>query len=71
MKFDPNDYDYSYSEWEHIIDEAVLNERDRKIMKRKLLDKITFECLAEEIDMSVRQVQRIVKKQLNRIIKYV
>lgn len=40
------------SEYEKLIDEWILNERDRKIMKRRLLDAITYERLAEEFDMS-------------------
>ena len=52
----------SRSEWEHIIDEWIFNERDRKILKRKLLDGITHERVAEEFDMSVRRIKVIVKK---------
>ena len=35
-------------------------QRNREITKRKLLDGITFECLAEEFDLSVRQTKNIV-----------
>ena len=41
------------SEIEHVIDEWVFSERDRAILKRRLLDGITHEALAEEFDMSV------------------
>ena len=71
MKFNPYDYDYSYSEWEHIIEEHIFNETYRKILKRKLLDDVTFERLAEEKEMSSRQIQRIVDKALNKISKYI
>lgn len=71
MKFNPYDYDYSYSEWEQIIDECVFGERNKNIVKRKLLDRITFEELAEEKEMSSRQIQRIVDKALNKISKYI
>ena len=71
MKFNPYDYNYSYSEWEHIIDECVFGERNKNIVKRKLLDRITFEELAEEKEMSSRQIQRIVDKALNKISKYI
>ncbi len=59
------------SQWEHLIDEHVFSERDRKIMKRKLLDGVPFEALAEEVDMSTRQVKNIVKKHKENLIKYV
>ena len=50
------------SEIEHIIDEWIFNERNRNIAKRKLIDGITFEKLAEEFDLSVQQVKTIVYK---------
>lgn len=50
----------STSEMSHLIDEWIFNEKYRSIIKRKLIDKITFEALAEEVDMSVRQVKNIV-----------
>ena len=71
MKFNPYDYNYSYSEWEHIIDEHIFNERNRKILKRKLLDDITFERIAEEMEMSVRGVQYAYDKGLNKLICYI
>ena len=52
--------DKSRSEISHIIDEWIFNERDRKILKRRLLDGICFEPLAEEFDLSVRRVKSIV-----------
>lgn len=47
---------------EFIIDERIHHERNRKILKRRLLDGICYEPLAEEFDMSVRQVKNIVYK---------
>lgn len=37
-------------------------ERDREIIRRRLFDGITFEKLAEEFDLSVRQTKNIVYK---------
>jgi DNA-directed RNA polymerase specialized sigma subunit len=71
LKFDPYAYNYSYSEWEHIIDEHIFNERNRKILKRKLLDDVTFERIAEEMEMSVRGVQYVVKDGLNELIRHI
>jgi DNA-directed RNA polymerase specialized sigma24 family protein len=48
---------------EHFIDEWIFSERDRRILKRRLLDGICYEPLAEEFDLSVRQVKTIVYKQ--------
>jgi DNA-directed RNA polymerase specialized sigma24 family protein len=59
--------DLRRSEIESLIDEWILNERDRKILKRRLLDGIKYEALASEFDMSVRQIKNIVYKGENRI----
>ena len=45
-----------------VIDEHIHSERDRAILKRRLIDGICFEPLAEEFDMSVPQIKRIVYK---------
>ena len=54
--------DISRSELETAIDEWILNERDREILKRRLLDGIIFESLSCEFDLSVRHVKTIVYK---------
>lgn len=64
-------YNKPRSEWEHIIDEWIFNERDRKIIKRRLLDGILLEPLAEEFDMSVQQVKSIIYKAQNKIINHI
>lgn len=51
------------SEVEQLIDERIIGrnaERNRKILKRRLLDGICYEPLSEEFDLSVRQVQNII-----------
>lgn len=63
--------DLSYSQIEHLIDEWILNERNRKIIKRRLLDGICYEPLAEEFSLSVRQVKNIVYKSEIKIFKHV
>ena len=45
-------------------------ERNRKILYRRLIDGIYFEPLAEEFDMSVRQVKRIVYKGSDIIFRH-
>ena len=52
----------SRSEIENLIGEYIHNERDRKILKRRLIDGICFEPLAEEFDLSVRRIKTIVYK---------
>lgn len=59
--------DISRSELEAAIDEWILNERDRKILKRRLLDGIIFESLSFEFDLSVRHIKTIVYKGEDRL----
>jgi hypothetical protein len=59
----------SNSQLEKLIDEWVRGERNRKIMKRRLIDCICFEPLAEEFELSVRQVKNIVYKENENILK--
>ena len=60
----------SNSEIEHLIDEWIHSERDRKILKRRLIDGICYEPLADEMDMSVRQIKNIVYKAEAKLFKY-
>lgn len=57
--------DISNSEIAKAIDEWIKSERDRKILKRRLIDGICYEPLAEEFEMSVRQIKNIVYKSEN------
>lgn len=62
--------DLSRSQWENLIDQWIFKERDRAILKRRLLDGICYEPLAEEFDLSVQQVKNIVYKATERLIKH-
>ena len=52
-----------------VIDEYIHSERDRAILKRRFVDGICFEPLAEEFEISVVQAKRIVYKQGDRVLK--
>ena len=54
--------EYTNSEIAKVIDEYIHSERDRKLLKRRLIDGICYEPLAEEFDLSVRQVKSIIYK---------
>jgi len=59
------------SQIEHEIDEWIHSERDRKILKRRLIDGICYEPLAEEMNMSVRQIKNIVSKSEAKLFKHI
>lgn len=44
----------------NLINEYIHSERDREIMKRRLVDGICYEPLAEEFNLSTVQTKRIV-----------
>jgi len=55
--------EYTNSQICSLIDEHIHSERDRRIMKRRMIDGVCFEPLAEEFDISVIQAKRIVKRE--------
>ena len=60
------------SEIANAIDEYVNGlhaERNRRILKRRFIDGICFEPLAEEFGLSVRQVKTIVQKYRSKIFR--
>ena len=61
----------SRSQIEHLIDEWIFSERDRAIVKRRMLDGVCYEPLAEEFDLSVRQIKKIVYKCQEAIFRHV
>ena len=60
-------YNLDRYQWENLIDRWIFNERDREILKRRLLDGICFEPLAEEFNLSVQQTKSIVYKAQNKL----
>ena len=45
-----------------IIEQRVFSERDRQILKRRWIDDISYDDLAEEFYLSVERLKKIVKK---------
>ena len=54
--------DLSRSELNALIDEWILDERNRKIIKRRLLDNKTFGELEDEFNLCERHIKTIVYK---------
>lgn len=61
----------SNSELSILIDEWIKGERDRAIMKRRLIDCISYEKLAEEFDLSTISVKIIVYKQRDLLFRMI
>ena len=60
----------SRSQLTELIDEWILNEKHRKVLYRRLIDGVTYEKLADEFNMSVRQIKNIVYKGENVIFRH-
>lgn len=66
--------DVSRTEFEVAINEWIVGknaERNRNLIHRRLIDGVCFEPLAEEFDMSVSQVNRIVQKSMEIIFRHI
>ena len=57
-------------EIEVAIDTWIHSERDRKILKRRLIDGICYEPLANEFDLSVRHLKNIVSKAEEKLFRH-
>lgn len=67
MKFE----NISNSELTALIDEWIKSDRDRAILKRRLIDGVIFDSLAEEFELSTRHVQNIVYKAESQLFKHI
>lgn len=56
-------------EWENLIDRWIFDEKDRIILKRKFLDNISLEKIAEDLGMSPRQINRRFNKAKMQLFK--
>ena len=72
-RFRAEDLGLPRTEIECLIDEWVFHEIHRSILKRRLLDGLTMEQLAEEFELSVERTKEIIynaQQQLTRHLKF-
>ena len=65
-----NKFDLSRSELECLINEWIFSKRDRAILRRRFIDGICYEPLAEEFELSVRQIKNIVYRGEEKLFKH-
>ena len=63
--------EYTNSRMAELINEHIHSERDRAILTRRLIDGLTFERLAEEFALSVRQTKNIVYREEELLFQYI
>jgi DNA-directed RNA polymerase specialized sigma24 family protein len=54
--------EYTNSQAREAIAEYIHSARDRMILEKRLIDGLTYERIAEDMEMSVRQIKNIVYK---------
>lgn len=57
------------SELAELISEHIHSERDRQIMRMKLIDGLTYEKIAENVEMSPRYIRSLVRKLMTDRLK--
>lgn len=62
--------DYTNSQISALIDEHIHNQRDRTILKDRLINGLVYEVLAEKYYLSVNHTKNIVYKAQNKLFKY-
>ena len=62
--------EYTNSQIRELIAEYIHSERDRAILIRRLIDGVCYEPLAEEFEMSERQIKTIVYKAEKILFKH-
>jgi AraC-like DNA-binding protein len=65
----PSNINLPRSAWENLIEEWIFSEKHRQMLKRNLLDGWTYEKIAEEFDLSSRQVATLIPKLQNQLFK--
>lgn len=60
----------SNSEIDNLINEWIHSERDRQVLHLRLVDGLTYEKIADRMEMSDRQIKNIVYKAEARLFKH-
>ena len=65
------DFNLSRSEIIYLIDEWIFSARNREILKRRLLDGMTYEEIAEEFHLSTQSIKVIVYKNKETLLSHI
>ena len=71
MKHDLGKFDLSKQQVLDLIDAYIFNERNRQIVRRRLIDGVLYEDLAEEYSLSVNQVKTVCYKAIDKITAHI
>ena len=71
MTHDLGKFDLSKQQVLDLFDAYIFNERNRQIVRRRLLDGVLYEDLAEEYSLSVNQVKTMCYKAIEKISAHI
>lgn len=61
--------EYTNSQIAALIDDYIHSERDRRILRARLIDGKTFDELSAEFNISVRHIKTIVYREQDRLFR--
>lgn len=67
-------YDYSIltnRQWNKLIDDWIFSERDRAIMKRRIIDDKSYDEMAEMFELSKIQLVRIINNHMEKLYRLI
>ena len=62
--------EYTNSQMNQLIDEHIHNARNRVILRLRYIDGMTYEKIAEKMDMSTQQIKTIVYRSQEKLLKH-
>lgn len=67
-------YDYSIltnRQWNKLIDDWIFSERDRAILKRRIIDDKSYDEMAEMFELSKIQLVRIINNHMEKLYRLI
>lgn len=67
-------YDYSIltnRQWNKLIDDWIFSERDRAILKRRIIDDKSYDEIAEMFELSKIQLVRIINNHMEKLYRLI
>lgn len=71
MKHSLDNYDLSRQQVLDLIDAYIFHERNRQILRRRLLDGVGYEDLADEFCLSVNQVKSVCYTAIQKLSSHI
>lgn len=71
MKHSLDEYDLSKEQVLELIDSYIFHERNRQLLRRRLVDGVIFEELAREFGLSVNQVKTVCYTAIQKLSSHI